>query len=198
MQKVTQLGEFFDVRGQRFGFAEAQPHHHAEVDDVVVAREFGVEPGADLEHGGGFATPDNAPATGRVNACHGAQHGAFACAVVPDQADSVAVFEGEADVFEGSDDGGAAVFFDVAACGHAHEVAAQRHAVAAVDGVAQADVVKLDGGHGAQTQNARFLPCVRWQIQVMVLPTSNMPTSTVQVSMGGAPPRMGVRTASIM
>ena len=42
-----------------------------------------------------------------------------------DQADGVAVFEGEADVFEGCDDGGAAVFFDVAAGGHAHEVAAQ-------------------------------------------------------------------------
>lgn len=125
MQKVTQLGEFFDVRGQRFGFAEAQSHHHAEVDDVVVAREFGVESGADLKHSGGFATPDNASAAGRVDAGHGAQHGAFACAVVADQTDGVAVLEGEADVFEGRDDGGAAVFFDVAAGGHAHEVAAQ-------------------------------------------------------------------------
>ena len=68
--------------------------------DVLAARQFGVEAGADLQQGGDAPSQVDLPAGRLGDAREDLQQGAFPCAVMPDDAQHFPLLHVEVDVFQ--------------------------------------------------------------------------------------------------
>ena len=100
LDELADFGEGFDGGHGLFDLGAAEAEDLAVEEDVFAAGEFGVEAGAEFEQGGDASAGDDAAAGGLEDAADDLQQGAFAAAVGADEAEGLALFDGEADVAE--------------------------------------------------------------------------------------------------
>src|SRR6185503_13138770 len=98
--ELLELGERDDVVDAPARLARREPEHDAVEDDVVGGGEVGVEPDAELDERRQAAPDRDRAAVDGVDAGQALQQRALARPVAPDDAEELALLDGERDVLE--------------------------------------------------------------------------------------------------
>ncbi len=103
LHEVAEAGELHDLVVLALDLLAGQAEHGAVDEDVLPARDLGVEAGAQLDQGGHAAGDRDAAGGGLEHAGDQLEQGGFARAVAADDAERLAPADGEVDVLQGGD-----------------------------------------------------------------------------------------------
>ncbi len=151
VDEVLEFGELNDVLDALLGVAVAETVEAGVEEDVFVAAELGMEADAKLDERGDAAVGDDLPLTGFQDAGDDLQQGALAGAVVPQQAQGLALLDAQVDIVQGQE---VLAALALALMEEGEEAGLEAHGAIVAEDEFLADMLDEDGG-GHQRSSTR-------------------------------------------